>query len=54
MKTAYQNTTEKNPENEGSSSEEILCYLWPGLLDGGGRLILQGQVLCKMHRETLK
>ena len=53
-KTPYQNTTGKNPENEESSGEEILCYLWPGLLDGGDRVILQGQVLCKMQREALK
>ena len=53
-KTAYQNSTEENPGNEESSGEEVLCYLWPGLLDGGGRLILQGQVLCKMQREILK
>ncbi|XP_020627867.1 uncharacterized protein LOC110065112 [Orbicella faveolata] len=53
-KTAYQNTTEKNPGNEESLGEEILCYLWPGLLDGGDRLILQGQVLCKMQRGKLK
>ena len=54
-KSAYQNTTEKNlgPDEE-SLGEEILCYLWPGLLDGGDRLILQGQVLCKMQREKLK
>jgi len=53
-KTAYQNTTEKNRDNEESLGEEILCYLWPGLHDGGDRLILQGQVLCKMQGEKLK
>ena len=52
-KEEYQNKTEKNPVAEDSSGEQILCYLWPGLLDGGGRLILQGQVLCKMSREKL-
>lgn len=50
-KTAYENTTEKNPGNEENSGQEILCYLWPGLLDGGGRPILPGQVLCKMQSE---
>lgn len=50
-KTAYESTTEKNPGNEENSGDEILCYLWPGLLDGGDRLILPGQVLCKMRRE---
>ena len=53
-KTTFQNSTEKNQSNEKSLGEEILCYLWPGLLDGGGRLILQGHVLCKMQRENLK
>jgi len=28
--------------------EEIACYLWPGLVDGGGRLIRAGEVLCKI------
>ena len=28
--------------------EEIACYLWPGLFDGGGRLIRAGEVLCRM------
>ena len=30
--------------------EEIACYLWPGLLDGGGRLIRAGEVLCKIEQ----
>ena len=28
--------------------EEIACYLWPGLFDGGGRLIRAGEVLCRI------
>jgi len=32
------------------SGEEIACYLWPGLFDGGGRLIRAGEVLCKMKK----
>jgi len=28
--------------------EEIACYRWPGLLDGEGRLIRAGEVLCKI------
>ena len=53
-KTACQDTTEKNPGNEERLGQEIFCYLWPGLFDGGDRLILQGQVLCKMQREKFK
>lgn len=53
-KTAYHGATEKNSVNGESSGEEILCYLWPGLFDGGDRLIRPGQVLCKVQREKLK
>ena len=28
-------------------SLEIACYLWPGLVDGGGRQIRAGEVLCR-------
>lgn len=28
--------------------EEIACYLWPGLQDGGGRRIRPGEVLLKV------
>lgn len=28
--------------------EEIDCYLWPGLQDGGGRSIRKAEVICKM------
>ena len=28
--------------------EEIACYLWPALFDGGGRLVYKGEVLCKL------
>jgi len=31
--------------------EEIACYLWPGLLDGGGSLIRAGEVLCKIKHK---
>jgi len=27
--------------------ENIACYLWPALLEGGGRIIFSGEVLCK-------
>lgn len=29
--------------------DEIACYLWPGLQDGGGRLIRAGEVLCRFN-----
>ena len=51
-KMAYHYTTEREPGNEETSSEEIACYLWPGLFDGGARLIRPGEVLCKMKGEN--
>ena len=36
---------------EQGEEEEIACYLWPGLLDGGGRLIRAGEVLCKVKSQ---
>ena len=30
-----------------SPSENIACYLWPALLEAGGRIIFPGEVLCK-------
>lgn len=45
--------SEMQPEDEQYQGEDnsIACYLWPGLLDGGGRLIRAGEVLC--HREKV-
>lgn len=34
--------------NGDTSLEEITCYLWPCLFDGGAKLICPGLVLCKM------
>ena len=34
--------------NGDTSQEEITCYLWPCLFDGGAKLICPGLVLCKM------
>ena len=31
--------------------EDIRCYLWPGLQDGGGRRIRQAEVLCKLKQK---
>ncbi|XP_078384751.1 uncharacterized protein LOC144667222, partial [Oculina patagonica] len=30
-------------------SENIACYLWPALLEAGGRIIFPGEVLCKLE-----
>lgn len=46
----YMCTTGKGSSAQ-SQGEEIACYLWPGLLDGGGRLIRAGEVLCKIKKE---
>ena len=50
-KTAYHDTIEKKPGND-ESSVEIACYLWPGLIDGGERIIRPGDVICKMNGEN--
>lgn len=44
----------RRPTNGQASDEplEIACYLWPALLDGGGKLIRAGEVLCKVNEET--
>lgn len=34
-------------------SEHIACYLWPALLEGGGRVIFPGEVLCKLESDFL-
>jgi len=36
---------------ESDEQLEIACYLWPALLDGGGKLICAGEVLCKVKEE---
>lgn len=51
-KIGYHNSPDMHTKEMGPSGqvqgEEIACYLWPGLLDGGGRLIRPGEVLCKI------
>ena len=37
---------------EGASNEEIAYYLWPALIDGGGRLVRKAEVLCKTSFRT--
>ena len=51
-KIGYHNSPAMRTKVMGPSGqdheEEIACYLWPGLLDGGGRFIRAGEVLCKI------
>ena len=49
-----QEMSSKGPSNEQTSEEEteIACYIWPALLDGGGRLIRAGEVFCKVMKEN--
>ena len=41
------------PSNDQTLGEEleIACYIWPTLLDGGGKLIRAGEVLCKVMND---
>ena len=44
----------RRPTTEGQASDEkleIAFYLWPALLDGGGKLIRAGEVVCKVKEE---
>lgn len=38
-------TLSSSQENQ---EEDIACYLWPGLRDGGGSVIRTGEVLCSI------
>ena len=47
----------RRPTTEGQPSDEeleIACYLWPALLDGGGKIIRAGEVVCKVKEEITK
>ena len=47
----------RRPTTEGQASDEeleIACYLWPALLDGGGKIIRAGEVVCKVKEEITK
>ena len=43
----------RNQITARSAGDEIACYLWPVLLDGGGRVIRPGEVLCKVEAEAI-
>ena len=34
-----------------TQKEDIACYLWPALRDGGGRIIKGGEVVCFIQEE---
>ncbi|CAH3030762.1 unnamed protein product [Porites evermanni] len=42
---------EKSRPSAQENQEDIACYLWPGLQDGGGRVIRAGEVLCVIPEE---
>ena len=47
----------RRPTTEGQASDEkleIAFYIWPALLDGGGKLIRAGEVVCKVKEEITK
>ena len=50
----YHGSVERRSRNSQPAhqdqGEEIACYLWPGLQDGGGRLIRAGAVICKAKK----
>ena len=63
MKIEYQSTHLKSfhtkkgyysgmRSTEGDPNEEIAYYLWPALIDGGGRLVRKAEVLCKTTFRT--
>lgn len=43
--------TKKTGPSGQDQVEEIACYLWPGLVDGGGRSIRAREVLCKIKEK---
>ena len=62
MKIEYQSTHLKSfhtrkgyysgMRSTGDPNEEIAYYLWPALIDGGGRLVRKAEVLCKTTFRT--
>ena len=49
----YHGSVERRARNSQPAhqdqGEEIAYYLWPGLQDGGGRLIRAGEIICKVE-----
>lgn len=41
-----------NGMGESRQGEEIACYIFPALFDGGGRLLRAAEVLCKPPMES--
>ena len=52
----YHGSVERRARNSQPShqdqGEEIAYYLWPGLQDGGGRLIRAGEIICKVKESV--
>ena len=50
-KVGYHSSPEMCSRRRTADEEEIACYLWPALLDGGGRVIRPAEVLCKVEAD---
>ena len=46
--SSYQGSRKPHRSAGEEQEEEIECYLWPGLQDGGGRKIHEARVICKI------
>lgn len=46
---SFKRRTRNSLPTHQDQDEEIACYLWPGLQDGGGRLIRAGEIVCKVE-----
>ena len=47
--SSFKRSTRNTQPAQEDQYEEIVYYLWPGLQDGGGRLIRAGEVICKFE-----
>ena len=47
----YHDSLKVRSKSNQDQDEEIACYLWPGLQDGGGRRIRAGEVICKVKEQ---
>ena len=52
-KVGYHSSVKRRTRNSEvahqDQGDEIACYLWPGLQDGGGRLLRAGEVICRFN-----
>lgn len=49
--TSFKEREKSLPSRQENQEEEIACYIWPGLQDGGGRVIKVGEVLCVIQED---